>query len=175
MESGSGDSTSSSGNNTNTTFILKNLKDLDTKEECLLVPPPSPEITTNPFHFENVGRDNVAIGKNALKANTSGSYNFIVGCNSGINITTENCNFIFGDDIPGEAKDHQFLIGDRLPDLTYKQVGSFMQIFEEIYEKLNKEYPQIRDTLKIPLYTDDQLTIMKEKLIELKNRYAHMF
>jgi len=111
--------------------------------------------------MQNVGIQNVGIGTNALKSIEKGSYNFVFGKYSGTGIKNGSCNFIFGDNIAGEDKDHQFLIGEDLPTLTEEQAKGFVKNFDEIYDKLCESY------VKNNAFTPDQLKIMKEKIIAL--------
>jgi len=105
---------------------------------------------------------NVGIGTNVLKNLQKGSYNFVIGKDSGTGIKNGSCNFIFGDNIPGEDTDNQFIFRKDLPTLTLEQAKYFLDNFLEIYDKLCESYP------KNNAFTSDQLKIMKEKIIALQ-------
>lgn len=108
-----------------------------------------------------LGTDNFAIGSRALFNLTSGSFNIVLGKNSGTAITCQSCNFIFGDDIPGFEKDNQFLIADAMPTLTEDQALEYLKHYEDICARLC-------DPHFITKHTKEELKIMQDCLFALK-------
>lgn len=110
---------------------------------------------------------NVMVGVGAgMRLKTDSEYCLVIGRNAGRHVTTAKRVIIIGDDEFGTNDDDQFLIADGMPTVDDVHLMRFLQVYNEIVDKVKNRYKHLNDS---------QRKAVLDKLEELCEDVMHRF